>query len=297
MTRRRPAPPVGLARSLSRRTTRRQFLLGGTAAVAAVGVGHAFGVEPRWLEERTISVALPRLAGPVRVLHLSDLHRSGAVGLGFLERAIRRGLARDPGLVCLTGDFVTAGSATSLAGYAEILALLSGQAPTYAVLGNHDGGDWSRGAGGEATLDKVTRLLGDAGIEVLHNRSVVVGVGGGLRLVGLADLWSGQCDPAAAFAGVAADAPMPTVLLAHNPDSKDRVAGQPWDLMLSGHTHGGQVVVPLLGPPFATVRDRRYLAGLNPWRDRWIYTTRGVGNLFGVRFNCRPEISVLELAA
>ncbi len=277
--------------------SRRQILLGGSAFLAATGLGYGFGVEPRWLAERTVRVALPRLGRPLRLLHLADLHRSGAVGLGFLERAVRRGLARDPDLVCLTGDFVTAGSPTPLRGYAEVLGLLAARAPTYAVLGNHDGGDWSRRSGGEATTERISRLLETAGIEVLDNRSLVVGGGDArIRLVGLADLWSGGCDPAAAFAGADEGPVLPTVLLAHNPDSKEVAAEHAWDLMLAGHTHGGQVVLPLIGPPVAAVRDRRFLAGLNPWGDRWIYTTRGVGNLRGVRFNCRPEIAVLELA-
>jgi predicted MPP superfamily phosphohydrolase len=65
--------------------------------------------------------------------------------------------------------------------------------------------------------------------------------------------------------------------------------------MLCGHTHGGQVVVPLLGAPIVPVRDRRYVAGLNQWRERWIYTTRGVGSLYGIRFGCRPEVSILSV--
>lgn len=66
--------------------------------------------------------------------------------------------------------------------------------------------------------------------------------------------------------------------------------------MLSGHTHGGQIVVPLLGwRPFAPVRDLRYVEGLHEWSGRQIYTTRGVGNLHGLRFNCPPEVSVLEV--
>ena len=73
-------------------------------------------------------------------------------------------------------------------------------------------------------------------------------------------------------------------------------AAYDWDLMLSGHTHGGQIIVPLYGAPFHAVSDRRYMAGLKPWGSRQIHVTRGVGNLLGVRFNCRPEVSLLEVA-
>jgi hypothetical protein len=84
-------------------------------------------------------------------------------------------------------------------------------------------------------------------------------------------------------------------LLAHNPDSKDILGAYPWDLMLCGHTHGGQVRLPIVGPAFAPVRDKRYVEGLKPWNDRLIFVTRGVGNYVGVRFNCRPEVSLLNL--
>jgi uncharacterized protein len=65
--------------------------------------------------------------------------------------------------------------------------------------------------------------------------------------------------------------------------------------MVCGHTHGGQIRLPLLGTPFAPVIDMRYVEGLHPWNDRQIYITRGVGNLHGLRFNCPPQVSLLEV--
>ncbi len=69
----------------------------------------------------------------------------------------------------------------------------------------------------------------------------------------------------------------------------------PWDLMLCGHTHGGQLSLPVIGTPFAPVRDKKYVAGLHKWNNKQIHITRGVGNVLGLRFNCPPEVSVLEL--
>lgn len=65
--------------------------------------------------------------------------------------------------------------------------------------------------------------------------------------------------------------------------------------MLCGHTHGGQLRIPLVGEPFAPIEDKRYVAGLNTFGERQIYTTRGVGSLYGLRLNCRPEVTILEL--
>jgi predicted MPP superfamily phosphohydrolase len=108
------------------------------------------------------------------------------------------------------------------------------------------------------------------------------------------DLWSGEIDAQAAFRDL--DAQRPAILLAHNPDSKDSLNGYPWNLMLSGHTHGGQVIVPFKGPCFAPVKDLRFIAGLKRWGTRHIFVNRGVGNLGGVRFDCRPEVSIVSVA-
>jgi predicted MPP superfamily phosphohydrolase len=85
------------------------------------------------------------------------------------------------------------------------------------------------------------------------------------------------------------------ILLNHNPDAKDLVRSYEWDLMLCGHTHGGQVCLPFIGAPFAPVRDKRYLHGLYAWNKRWLHISSGVGNLHGIRFNCRPEVSLLTV--
>jgi len=113
-----------------------------------------------------------------------------------------------------------------------------------------------------------------------------------IKLVGLGDFWAGDFEPAHAFP---APSSTQTLLLSHNPDTKDLLTEYQWDLMLSGHTHGGQFALPLLGTPFAPVRDQRYVEGLKPWEGRQIHVTTGVGNLYGMRFNCRPEVSLLLL--
>ena len=97
-----------------------------------------------------------------------------------------------------------------------------------------------------------------------------------------------------AFRGVSANGDR-ILLLSHNPDSKDVLQNHPWDLMLCGHTHGGQVVFPFAGPCYAPVADLRFVAGLHDWNGRQIYTPRGVGNLGSVRFRCRPEVTVLQI--
>jgi uncharacterized protein len=293
---------------------RRHFL--GLAAGGLLGgglgmLGYMHYLEPGWLQEHHEAVPLARPAvggaagagGPVRLLHLSDFHLSEVVPLAFIEAAITQGLAWKPDLICYTGDFITRELPQEVA-YQEQLARLAAAAPTWACLGNHDGGPWSGKRGGFETHDAILGLVRGAGITVLHNQCTTLTVRGvPLRLVGTGDLWSGECQPQMAFAcagedpaGLAQQESALTILLSHNPDSKDKMTDYPWDLMLAGHTHGGQLRIPLTGDtPFAPVHDMRFVEGLHRWQDRWLYITRGVGNLHGMRFNCRPQISLLEL--
>ena len=119
-----------------------------------------------------------------------------------------------------------------------------------------------------------------------------------LRLVGLGDEWAGELDPVRAFGGHPKGrklGELPTLLLSHNPDTKDALREFQWDLMLSGHTHGGQLSLPLIGQPFIPVSDKRFVRGLYPWDNRWLHITAGLGSLHKMRFNCSPELSYLTL--
>jgi uncharacterized protein len=243
-------------------------------------------------------VKLPckNLTRGVRILHLSDFHASPVVPFSLIENAVDLGLEAKPEVICLTGDFVTDTTPFDEAAYARILRRLSGAAPTFATLGNHDGGRWAASVGGLKDTTAVQALLRVANVPLLHNRSEVVRVHDqSIRFAGVPDLWSGEVDGDRAFANVPVDDP--AILLAHNPDTKDALTDRPWDLMLSGHTHGGQVVLPILGERFVPVRDKRFVAGLKQWNGRQVYITRGVGNIDGVRVNCRPEVTVLDITA
>ncbi len=275
--------------------TRRKLLTTflGTGTIAA---SYPTYVEPNWLEVNSHRVRLKRtpLARPVRLLHIADLHASFYVPFSLIEYAIGVGLDQKPDLICVTGDFITTSLGFEPDQYVATLRRLSAAAPTFAVVGNHDGGPWAAAHGGFADHGVVDGIIARSGIELLHNRSKRVAVRNQqLTLVGIGDLWSDDLDHAAAFSAV--DAGGPVVLMAHNPDSKDLVARYPFDLMLSGHTHGGQIIVPFMGAPFVPVKDKRYLAGLKPWGSRLIHVTRGVGSWGGIRFNCRPEVSLLIL--
>lgn len=273
--------------------TRRQFL----GTMATLGLGAATWSFHR---DHTVQVSHRRLtlghdpADPIRLVHLSDLHFSPHIPLDHLRRAVDLALAERPDVICMTGDFVTR-RAPDPAAYAALLARLSDAAPTLACLGNHDGGRWQGKRDGPPTPDAVVEILRAARITVLNGATDELEIRRRrILFTGVVDLWSGAIDPAAS-GFVPADAPR--VVLAHNPDTKDVLAGESWQLMLSGHTHGGQVRLPFFGGALtAPVRDTRFIEGLHPWHGRHLHVSRGVGSLYGLRINCPPEITVLDLA-
>jgi predicted MPP superfamily phosphohydrolase len=275
-------------RKWSRRTFFRATLAAGLGAAAWTRF-----IEPWWLKTTQHTVPLGLGGGSLRLLHLSDLH-AAPMPLDHLAKSVHAGLALKPDLICVTGDLITT-TYDQWDAYATILADLPKVAPTFAVLGNHDGGAWARHHGYADTV-RVRELLAAAKISLLHNTSVPFDhARGRLRLVGVGDWWADEIDTVSAFRGLSPVRGIPTVLLSHNPDSKDRLRWQHWDLMLSGHTHGGQLSLPFFGEPFAPVRDKRYVRDLHRIGDRWLHITAGIGCLHTARFNCRPEISLLTL--
>ncbi len=276
--------------------SRRQFLAG-LAALAAGTAAYSRWGEPHWLDVSVTRVPLAPAAAkrPIRILQLSDFHASEFVSLDFIAHSIELGLAERPDLAVLTGDFVTR-RYDAFSDYARVLRRLSAVLPTYACLGNHDGGIWAEQIHGYESTQVVQGLLRDAGITCLYNEARALEVAGQpLQLFGVGDLWAHDCHPDLAFAAMPERNGAVRVVLNHNPDAKTLFTPHDWDLMLCGHTHGGQLRLPLIGTPFAPVVDKRYVEGLHRWENRWIHITRGVGNLHGVRFNCRPQVSLLDV--
>jgi len=270
-------------------------------ALPEAAIAYAVAVEPGWIELRRVRVpvrGLPPALEGFRIAQLSDLHRSEIVGAAHVRGAVARALAEQPELVAVTGDLVT-GEARFFDDVAEDLAPLAAAAPSFAVPGNHDYDHWYPHA--RAGMPDGPQRLGDVlrahGIEFLRNESRVLDVRGGaarIEIVGLDDFWSPNFDPARAFAGASREG-LTRIVLNHNPDGFAVTRHERFDLMLCGHTHGGQVRIPLLGAPICPVEDRRFLQGLVAADDRLVYTNRGIGYNRRVRFGVRPEVTLLEL--
>jgi hypothetical protein len=234
---------------------------------------------------------------------LADFHLSSVVSIDDIDFALREGFQRSPDVMLLTGDFITGKLPdTEFQKLGKCLAKYASQVPTFATLGNHDGGSWAAKRGGYKTPDQIKAMLASAKVNLLDNRTQSIFLKGQpIVLTGVGDYWSESCKPEGCLHPINPKMPKKpavTVLLCHNPDAKELLKGYDWDLMLCGHTHGGQFRIPFTGyAPFAPVMDRSMTEGLHQWEGRQIHITRGVGNLYGIRLNCRPEISLLELVS
>lgn len=264
------------------------------AAVAAVYTDMRF-IEPNWMGVGRHRVPiLPKGSSSIRIVQLADLHASDDVPLDFIERAVQMGIDEKPDMICLTGDFIT-NRWDEWDAYSRILQRLSKAAPTFASTGNHDGCPWMAQHGGYAAPTKVIAMLEKADITVLMNQRQEISLQGKapFELIGLGDLWARDFEPRGLLDRDADR--LPRVLMSHNPDTKDYIGDDQWELMLSGHTHGGQLTLPWGSTPFAPVVDKRFVRGLHPWKNHWLHITKGVGSLRKMRLNCFPEISVVEL--
>jgi hypothetical protein len=261
-------------------------------------VSYGYRVEPTWLELNhfTVPIAgLPADFSGYRIVQLSDFHCSRQVTPDYLEQAVDLAQGQGADLVVLTGDFVHRGY-RYIDPVARILGRLAARDGVYAVLGNHDFSVRnSLGFRRYRHLHRaVARALAASGIRVLHNEAVPLARGTArVFLAGVEDLWSRTCDLDQAFSGLPGS--VPCITLAHNPRTVERLRGRRCDLMLSGHTHGGQVNWPGLGRPALGKKARRFAAGLYRFHDTYVYVNKGVGFGFRFRFGVRPEVAVLTL--
>ena len=225
----------------------------------------------------------PRL----RIGFLADTHVGSVIRAVDIDRALALLLAAGPDLLLFGGDYVS----ESPRHIPDAAAVLGNVANTtrfgsLAILGNHD---YANGAG------RMTAALEKRGVQVLRNESARVGDDTGeLWIAGIDDALLGSPDPRRAFASVPSSAR--ALALWHEPGWAEQVVKYGAFLQLSGHSHGGQVRLPVAGPIAAPAGGRRFVKGLNFAAGMPIYTTRGVGvNRPPLRFRCPPEVTLVTL--
>jgi predicted MPP superfamily phosphohydrolase len=269
----------------SDRMTRREML----QAVVGAGVGaatgiltHGFMYERHRIDVTRTTLSLsgwpPALAG-LRVGFLTDLHRSATVPHSLIDDAVRLLLAEKPDLILLGGDYVSFADRQYIQPVAEALAPLAAPHGVFGVLGNHDD-------------DRdVPAALEQQGVEVLRDERTRLTVHGEvLDLIGIR-YWTRRMADIARAARGAAPA---SILMAHTPSRLTEASALAVPLMLSGHTHGGQVVLPVLGAVAA--RGFPVIAGEGRQNVTTAFVSRGIGTVYiPIRISCPPEVAVLTL--
>jgi len=264
------------------------------SAGAALGFDGVHEVNELKVEAREIHLRrLPSAFDGFRLVQISDIHFGELMSPEHLRRIVDAVNAQRPDLVALTGDFVTATfhgqriqDARQAWPCAQFLREIKARYGQIAVMGNHDC---------DTNADVVSEALAASQIQVLRNRSLPIEAEGArFWLVGLDDVLVGKPDPEAMLNGVPAGECV--VAAVHEPDCADRMKTYPIDLQISGHSHGGQIRFPLLGPLYLPPGGKKYPLGYYNLGSLQLYTNRGVGVIHvPVRFRCPPELTVFTL--
>lgn len=217
---------------------------------------------------------------------LTDLHLGFLVSESFVEGIVGTANSLRTDVIVCTGDYVhernTIGEIEKVW---PILSKLEARHGVFSVLGNHD--HW-------ADRDRSLYWLERAGQDIRHDCKAIYQGTDRILIGGAGDYWEDELKIDEVFS--CSDENDTRVLLSHNPDSVDTEFETPLSLVLSGHTHGGQVVLPFYGPPVLPVKNKNYSSGLIATPKTQLFISRGIGwAIYPVRFNCYPEIAVLEL--
>jgi predicted MPP superfamily phosphohydrolase len=229
-------------------------------------------------------VPIDHLTHPLKLAQLSDLHFGPFHQRKSLDAWVEATLAEEPEVIVITGDFIDHLSGADLEPLASALGKLRAPLGVWGVWGNHDRSRVPH-------IEMLEQILHQSGIEILNNRGVLLR--SDLFMAGVDDFQNGRPDLELALGARPTDAAC--ILLSHNPDLLPRVPASV-GLTLCGHTHGGQVKLPLIGPPLtSSLYGKRFAEG---WVEAstTAFVSRGLGtSMLPIRFNCPPELSVFEL--
>jgi len=228
---------------------------------------------------------LPESFDGYRIAFLTDTHVASFARRDFYRAIVAQVQAFDPDLILLGGDFVSFHRHIPLL-RDRLLDGLGARDGVFAVLGNHD--YWSGAA-------EVVETMTACGVRFLTNANVVLARGADtLPLAGIDELYRGKPDPAAAFAGI--DSDRPCLALSHHPDIIDILPRRRIDLLLCGHTHGGQIRFPFFGAVVVpSMHEAEFASGFHRIGPMLLYVSRGIGSIPPLRILCRPEVATFTL--
>ncbi len=274
------------------RMDRRKFVRWFGRGSVGLALGYPIFIEPDWIDLQQVQVSikgLPKELYGLRIGFLTDFHRGRFVSENDISHAVNMLKKQNPDIILFGGDFVD-GDSKYIKSCAKILSSLKAPLGVFAVLGNHD--YWT-------DPKKIESTLKNNNIRVLINESIeLLWKGVSFYIVGIDSCFGGRPDIKSAFKDAPNDAMK--ILLIHEPDFADNIKKyKKWiPLQLSGHSHGGQISLPFIGAPVLPVFGKKYPVGLQyvSGTDRIVYTSKGVGFTLPVRFNCRPEVTILALS-
>jgi predicted MPP superfamily phosphohydrolase len=269
----------------------------GAAAVGSGALAFAHYVEPSWLEIENLDMPLrrlPRAFDGFRIAQISDIHIEGNDMQRYFPDIAKLVTAQNADAIVLTGDYTTYPGNWQQEALIEGFRHLQAPAGVWGVLGNHD--QWLDRVNNVPGPQFVRRALAEGGVRELENSAHKIERGGqSLWMCGLDDWMTDKANLPELLKQVPVGEA--AILLHHEPDFADDIApAGRFDLMLSGHSHGGQVALPsgkpIVLPPFC----RKYPRGLYQVGEMALYTNRGLGTVgFPLRFCSRPEITVFTL--
>jgi len=291
------------------------------------------GIWPRFIEPKLLCATRLRLEIPtldqdfsgLKVLQISDLHFSSYTSRSFLQRISKKIEALSPDIILFTGDLISYAELEDNGDLKEFLQSLSARFGIFAILGNHDYESYvslgedntprliqehispllkgfyrllsSKNKSDDPRVETavlpnkgILKLFDECGIQLLHNETIQVA---GLNITGLGDLMTKNCLPQKAFQN--RNISLPTIVLSHNPDSYQELSYYPGDLLLFGHTHGGQVNLPYLWKKITPLINKAFKSGLHRVDGRFLYINRGLGASFPFRWFAPPELTLFTL--
>lgn len=290
-------------------------------------------IEPRLLTISRLVLPIPHLPAQLmglKILHFSDLHWDSQFPVSLQRKFIQKTNALEPDLILFTGDFLCCSNLENSEGLKEILNSLKANIGCFAVLGNHDYerfvtvnelGDYDVESSPSSNIIKgfkrlfrpvsltkhvtpqarqlkqhaeLIALLKQTPFHLLNNTTHYVDHNGSrLNICGLEEYSLGKFNPAVAFNDY--DMRYPGVILVHNPDALELLKQYPGNLILSGHTHGGQVNLPYLWKRFTHLEHLKFKKGLKIIDKKWAYINRGISSVMKFRWFATPELTLLTL--
>lgn len=276
-------------RIFGKKIPRNSFIYRTIRLLGKTGRLTGFILEPRKIDINKVFVPLKRLPQGLtgfKIVHLSDIHAGDYVRERYLNKVINMANALEPDIAVITGDFTETGP-EDIRWSAKILSTINTKYGIYSVMGNHD--YWN----GE---DEITETLRQNNIFVLRNENITLTINDeNLCIAGIDDYNFGKFDIEKAIEGLPEKRIL--VFLSHHPDIIELIDKHDVKLLLSGHIHGGQWNLPLIGPPLIPSKfGKNHAWGLSNWKDTYIYTSKGIGTTsIPFRINCPPEITLLTL--